>query len=108
MRNAGASTRSAKRTPAAKAARAKLAGKARAGKRKALAVPRARSLGKTRVTIYFDTAVVEFFKKRAGQRGYQTLINEALRAAIDRATLEDVLRRVVKEEMATYSVVRRR
>jgi uncharacterized protein (DUF4415 family) len=105
MRKAGASTRSARRKPAAGAARARKAG---TGKRRALAVPRARSLGKTRVTIYFDTAVVEFFKKRAGQRGYQTLINEALRAAIDRATLEDVLRRVVKEEMATYSVVKRR
>jgi uncharacterized protein (DUF4415 family) len=105
MGNAGASTRSAKRKPAA---RASAAGKARTRKRRALAVPRARSLGKTRVTIYFDTAVVEFFKKRAGQRGYQTLINEALRAAIDRATLEDVLRRVVKEEMATYAVAKRR
>jgi len=108
MRKAGTSTRSARRKPAAKATRAKLAGRARTGKNRALALPRARSLGKTRVTIYFDTAVVEFFKKRAGKRGYQTLINEALRAAIDRATLEDVLRRVVKEEMATYSVNKRR
>jgi len=108
MRKAGASTRSAGRKSAAKGVRAKRAGRTGPGKRRALAVPRARSLGKTRVTIYFDTAVVEFFKKRAGQRGYQTLINEALRAAIDRATLEDVLRRVVKDEMATYSVIKRR
>lgn len=58
--------------------------------------------GKTRLTMYLDAAVVEFFKARAGARGYQTLINEALKQAIERESLEDTLRRVIREETATY------
>ena len=58
--------------------------------------------GKTRLTMYLDAAVVEFFKARAGARGYQTLINEALKQAIERDSLEDTLRRVIREETATY------
>jgi uncharacterized protein (DUF4415 family) len=65
------------------------------------AVPR----GKTRVTMYLDNAVVEFFKARAGTRGYQTLINEALMQAIGRESLvEDTLQRVIREETASYKV----
>mgnify|MGYP001576641299 CR=1 FL=1 len=64
------------------------------------AVPR----GKTRLTMYLDSAVVEFFKARAGARGYQTLINEALKQAIEHESLEDTLRRVIREEAATYKV----
>ena len=43
------------------------------------------SPGKTRVTIMLDDDVSEAFRARAeaGGRGYQTMINEALRAAID-------------------------
>lgn len=58
--------------------------------------------GKRRLTMYLDAAVVEFFKARAGERGYQTLINEALKRAIERENLEDTLRRVLREETATY------
>ncbi len=58
--------------------------------------------GKTRLTMYLDAAIVEFFKSRAGARGYQTLINEALKQAIERESLEDTLRRVIREETATY------
>lgn len=54
--------------------------------------------GKTRLTMYLDMAVVEHFRSRAGGRGYQTLINEALKQAIDQKKLEDVLRRVIREE----------
>jgi uncharacterized protein (DUF4415 family) len=60
--------------------------------------------GKKRLTMYLDAAVVEFFKARAGARGYQTLINEALKQAIERESLEDTLRRVIREEAATYKV----
>jgi uncharacterized protein (DUF4415 family) len=60
--------------------------------------------GKRRLTMYLDAAVVEFFKARAGERGYQTLINEALKRAIERESLEDTLRRVLREETATYKV----
>jgi uncharacterized protein (DUF4415 family) len=57
---------------------------------------------KTRLTMYLDTAVVEYFRTRSGGRGYQTLINEALKQAIERENLEDVLRRVLREEVRPY------
>jgi uncharacterized protein (DUF4415 family) len=43
------------------------------------------SSGKTRVTIMLDDDVVEAFRVRAeaSGRGYQTMINEALRVAMD-------------------------
>ena len=64
--------------------------------------------GKTRLTMYLDAAVVEFFKARAGARGYQTLINEALKQAIERESLEDTLRRVIREETAVYETSARK
>jgi uncharacterized protein (DUF4415 family) len=60
--------------------------------------------GKTRLTMYLDMAVVEYFRSRAGGRGYQTLINEALKQAIEQENLEDVLRRVIREEALPYQV----
>lgn len=54
---------------------------------------------KQRVTIMLDTGLIEYFKAQAGERGYQTLINDTLRRAVDRETLEDTLRRVLREEM---------
>jgi len=56
-------------------------------------------LGKRQVNMMLDNVVVTHFKRRAGGRGYQTLINEALRKAIDRESLETVLRRIVREEL---------
>jgi hypothetical protein len=60
--------------------------------------------GKTRLTMYLDNAVVEFFKARAGTRGYQTLINEALKQAIERKSPENIRRQVIREETTTYKV----
>ena len=59
--------------------------------------------GKTRVTIYIDDAVLEAFRDAAERegRGYQTAINDALRAAVMQgASVEDRLRAVVREELA--------
>ena len=53
--------------------------------------------GKTRLTMYLDTALVEYFKPKAGARGYQTLINEALKQAIMHESLETTLRRVLRD-----------
>ena len=61
--------------------------------------------GKQRLTMYLDAAIVEYFKARAGARGYQTLINTALKQAIEHETLESTLRRVMREERATYTVM---
>ena len=56
-------------------------------------------LGKRQVNMMLDNAVVAHFKARAGGRGYQTLINEALREAMHHETLEKALRRIVREEL---------
>jgi hypothetical protein len=61
---------------------------------------------KTRLTMYLDTVVVEYFRSRSGGRGYQTMINEALKQAIERENLEDVLRRVIREEARPYKAPR--
>ena len=59
---------------------------------------------KRRVTILLDTVLIEYFQAKAGDRGYQTLINEALRQAMERDSLEDTLRRIIREELDnTYS-----
>ena len=63
--------------------------------------------GKKRLTMYLDAALVEYFKAKAGTRGYQTLINEALKQAVERETLEETLRRVLREESPRYETKRR-
>jgi uncharacterized protein (DUF4415 family) len=60
--------------------------------------------GKTRITIYLDDKVVAGFKQRgeAVGKGYQTLINEALSAALaesDAPVTIGTLRKVLREEL---------
>lgn len=55
---------------------------------------------KQRITIALDTAVIEHFRAQAGERGYQILINNALRQAVAAQELETTLRRVIREELA--------
>jgi uncharacterized protein (DUF4415 family) len=60
--------------------------------------------GKTRITIYIDDDVLAAFRDRADAagQGYQTMINEALRAYLGKASPpidEDILRRVIREEL---------
>ena len=59
-------------------------------------------LGGKRITILVDGDVLAAFKAKAGERGYQTLINQALRQSLERETLEATLRQVVREELAAY------
>ena len=54
---------------------------------------------KQRVTMMLDTGLIEYFKALAGERGYQTLINDALRRAVEADDLEARLRRIVREEV---------
>ena len=54
---------------------------------------------KRRVNIFLDGAVIEHFKTKAGARGYQTLINEALKQAIAADSLEAVVRKAIREEL---------
>lgn len=54
---------------------------------------------KQRANIFLDGAVIEHFKAKAGARGYQTLINETLKQAIQAETLEGVIRKTTREEL---------
>jgi BrnA antitoxin of type II toxin-antitoxin system len=60
--------------------------------------------GKTRITIFIDDDVLEAFRERgdAAGKGYQTMMNEALRAylsKVQRPLDEETLRRVLQEEL---------
>lgn len=58
--------------------------------------------GKTRITIRLDDDIIDWFRQQAEPAGggnYQTAINQALRDHIDRQSLEELLRRVVREEL---------
>jgi len=54
---------------------------------------------KKRVTLYLDASLVERFKEMAGERGYQTLINEALKNSLQQADIEATIRKVIREEL---------
>ncbi|MCX7166238.1 MAG: BrnA antitoxin family protein [Rhodocyclales bacterium] len=53
---------------------------------------------KKRVTLYLDAALVEHFKDMAGDRGYQTLINETLKSSLRNTDIAETLRQVIREE----------
>jgi uncharacterized protein (DUF4415 family) len=60
--------------------------------------------GKTRITIRIDSDLLDWFRDQvdaAGGGNYQTMMNQALRAYVERqeSGLEDVLRRVLREEL---------
>lgn len=60
---------------------------------------------KVRITIRLDADIVNYFKEqvhKAGGGNYQTMINNALRAYLDKreeSLNEDTLRRVLREEL---------
>ena len=60
---------------------------------------------KVRITIRLDRDIIDHFKKivhDAGGGSYQNLMNEALRQHItlENGALEDMLRRVIREELS--------
>ena len=64
--------------------------------------------GKTRITIYLDSDVLEKFRARADAAGYgyQTMINEGLRQHIEKSEKplsEDSLRQMIREELERAS-----
>jgi uncharacterized protein (DUF4415 family) len=68
--------------------------------------------GKTRITIRLDDDVLEWFRQQvhlSGGGNYQTLINYALREYIKDQTesLEEVIRRVVREELEQVAELRK-
>ncbi len=64
--------------------------------------------GKTRITLYLDNDVLGHFRRMSEQtgRGYQTLINEALKMQVgltDPPLTSEAVRRIVREELALQS-----
>ena len=64
--------------------------------------------GKTRISIYIDADILEEFRDRAdvAGRGYQTMMNEALREYLGKSASpvdEATLRRVLREELQGVS-----
>src|SRR5262249_5874049 len=61
--------------------------------------------GKTKISIRLDNAVLDHFRAivdKAGGGNYQTLINDAVLEHIHQRSTVDVVRQVVREEMASY------
>jgi uncharacterized protein (DUF4415 family) len=56
-------------------------------------------LAKKRVTLYLDAILIERFKSMAGERGYQTLINETLKSSLQHGDIEATIRKVIREEL---------
>jgi len=64
--------------------------------------------GKTRITIYIDDVTLTRFKSEAEKsgKGYQTLINDALRDHLGLTNLritQELVRKIVCEEIAAHS-----
>ena len=77
------------------------------GKRGAVVKPEP---GKTKISIRLDNTVLEYFRDlvdKAGGGNYQTLINDALLEYVHRRSTLDVVRQVVREELAPYATARR-
>jgi len=62
-------------------------------------------VGKTRITIYLDEAILTRFKAQSDRtgKGYQTLINEALNSYLgltEKPLTAETVRKIVREELS--------
>ena len=67
--------------------------------------------GKTKISIRLDNTVLEHFRNlvdKAGGGNYQTLINDALLTHVHRQSTLDLVRQVMREELAPYGAKRPR
>ena len=65
--------------------------------------------GKTKISIRLENAVLEYFRRivdQAGGGNYQTLINDALLEYVHRRSTLEIVREVVREELAPYTGAR--
>ena len=65
--------------------------------------------GKTKISIRLDNTILDYFRAvvdKAGGGNYQTLMNEALLEHVHRRSTLEVVRQVVREELAPYRVRR--
>ena len=57
------------------------------------------TLRKERISITLDPDILAYFKAKSGGKGYQTLINAALRDAMQKDSFVDTLRAVIRDEL---------
>lgn len=57
---------------------------------------------KKRISISLDPDVLAFFQEKAGEKGYQTLINQTLREAMLHNHFKSDLRQVIREELQAH------
>ncbi len=65
-------------------------------------------IGKTRITIYLDDAILKRFKAQSERtgKGYQTLINNALNSYLGlmkKPLTAEIVRKIVREELSSSS-----
>ena len=66
-------------------------------------------VGKSRITIYLDDAILKRFKAQSERtgKGYQTLINDALNSYLglmmEKPLTAEIVRKIVREELSSSS-----
>ena len=65
-------------------------------------------VGKTRITIYLDDAILKRFKAQSERtgKGYQTLINDALNSYLglmEKPLTAEIVRKIVRDELSSSS-----
>jgi uncharacterized protein (DUF4415 family) len=66
--------------------------------------------GKTKISIRLDNTVLDYFRdivNKAGGGNYQTLINDALLEYVHRRSTLEMVRDLVREELAPYTAARK-
>jgi uncharacterized protein (DUF4415 family) len=65
-------------------------------------------VAKQRISIMLDAPIIARYKAIAGERGYQTLINDTLRRAVEGEHFVQDMRNAIREELAEYAISKKR
>jgi uncharacterized protein (DUF4415 family) len=65
-------------------------------------------IAKRRISIMLDAPIIARYKEIAGERGYQTLINDTLRRALEGEHFVQGMRNAIREELTDYVIVKKR
>jgi uncharacterized protein (DUF4415 family) len=65
-------------------------------------------IAKQRISIMLDAPIIARYKAIAGERGYQTLINDTLRRAVEGEHFVQEMRNAIREELVEYAVEKKR
>jgi uncharacterized protein (DUF4415 family) len=61
-------------------------------------------IAKQRISIMLDAPIIARYKAIAGERGYQTLINDTLRRAVEGDHFVQEMRNAIREELVEYAI----